>query len=172
MLEMQRPSQQATFGRLPSCEVPLEHLSISRAHAQLTTDGAGNLFITDLGSGGRGLAGQGRLAVLLGRLCGARPALHLSLVLALLPSVPSRRGRCSLRHRRHLRLHHWPSKALHRARPWHSAPPLCAAHGTNVDGAWIKPKVPKQLRVSSVLKFGASTREYRVAKLPQPPAKR
>ncbi|KAL4421080.1 hypothetical protein ABPG77_001375 [Micractinium sp. CCAP 211/92] len=96
VLEMQRPSQQATVGRLPSCEVPLEHLSISRAHAQLTTDGAGNLFITDLGS----------------------------------------------------------------------------AHGTNVDGAWIKPKVPKQLRVSSVLKFGASTREYRVAKLPQPPAKR
>lgn len=52
VLEMQRPSQQATFGRLPSCEVPLEHLSISRAHAQLTTDGAGNLFVTDLGSGG------------------------------------------------------------------------------------------------------------------------
>ncbi|KAL4422489.1 hypothetical protein ABPG75_008686 [Micractinium tetrahymenae] len=96
VLEMQRPSQQATFGRLPSCEVPLEHLSISRAHAQLTTDGAGNLFVTDLGS----------------------------------------------------------------------------AHGTNLDGAWIKPKVPKQLRVGSVLKFGASTREFRVAKLPQPPAKR
>lgn len=49
---------------------------------------------------------------------------------------------------------------------------MCAAHGTNVDGAWIKAKVPKQLRVGSVLKFGASTREYRVAKLPQPPAKR
>jgi len=43
-----------------------------------------------------------------------------------------------------------------------------AAHGTNVDGAWIKPKVPKQLQAGSVLKFGASTREYKVAKLPQP----
>lgn len=38
-------------GRLPTCDIPLEHLSVSRAHAHLTTDGAGNLFLTDLGSG-------------------------------------------------------------------------------------------------------------------------
>lgn len=38
-------------GRLPTCDIPLEHLSVSRAHAQFTTDGAGNLFLTDLGSG-------------------------------------------------------------------------------------------------------------------------
>jgi hypothetical protein len=50
------------------------------------------------------------------------------------------------------------------------APP--AAHGTNVDGAWIKAKVPKQLQAGSVLKFGASAREYRVVKLPQPAARR
>lgn len=36
---------------MPSCDVQLEHLSVSRQHAQLTADGAGNLFITDLGSG-------------------------------------------------------------------------------------------------------------------------
>lgn len=48
---MQRAGQEALFGRLPSCEVPLDHLSVSRAHAQLSTDGAGNLFLTDMGSG-------------------------------------------------------------------------------------------------------------------------
>jgi hypothetical protein len=41
-----------------------------------------------------------------------------------------------------------------------------------VDGAWIKAKVPKQLQAGSVLKFGASAREYRVVKLPQPAARR
>jgi hypothetical protein len=44
-------SQECLFGRLPSCGIQLEHLSASRAHAQLSTDGAGNLFLTDLGSG-------------------------------------------------------------------------------------------------------------------------
>lgn len=52
------------------------------------------------------------------------------------------------------------------------APPFLAAHQTNVDGAWIRPKVPKQLRAGSVLRFGASTREYRVARLPAPPQRR
>ncbi|KAI3430229.1 hypothetical protein D9Q98_004826 [Chlorella vulgaris] len=94
VLELQRVGQQCVFGRLPSCEVPVEHLSISRAHAQLTRDGGGNLSVTDLGS----------------------------------------------------------------------------AHGTNVDGAWIKPKVPKQLRVGSVLSLGASVRQYKVVRVTQQPA--
>lgn len=51
MLEMQRVSQEAVFGRLPSAEILLEHPSASRAHAQLTTDGRGSLFVTDMGSG-------------------------------------------------------------------------------------------------------------------------
>ncbi|EFN52440.1 hypothetical protein CHLNCDRAFT_138968 [Chlorella variabilis] len=96
VVELWRVSQECVFGRMPSCDVQLEHLSISRAHAQLTTDGAGNLFVTDMGS----------------------------------------------------------------------------AHGTNVDDAWIKAKVPKQLRVGSVFKFGASVRQYKVAKLPQRTAAR
>lgn len=54
------------FGRLASCDVLLEHLSISRQHAQMTTDGAGNLFITDLGSG----------AAVCGALC-TRQALNI-----------------------------------------------------------------------------------------------
>ena len=57
MLEMQRVSQECLFGRLPSSGIQLEHLSASRAHAQLSTDGAGNLFLTDLGSGAA-LVGQ------------------------------------------------------------------------------------------------------------------
>jgi hypothetical protein len=39
------------FGRAPTCEIVLEHLSISRQHATLSTDTAGNLYLTDLGSG-------------------------------------------------------------------------------------------------------------------------
>ena len=39
------------IGRAPACDVVLEHLSISRQHAELTTDLAGNLFLTDLGAG-------------------------------------------------------------------------------------------------------------------------
>lgn len=41
------------IGRAPTCDVVLEHLSISRQHAELTTDLAGNLFLTDLGAGAR-----------------------------------------------------------------------------------------------------------------------
>ncbi len=45
------PHQRCVFGRLPSNEVVLEHLSISRQHAQLSLDSFGELLITDLGSG-------------------------------------------------------------------------------------------------------------------------
>ena len=48
---LRTPHQRCVFGRLPSNEVVLEHLSISRQHAQLTLDAAGDLFLTDLGSG-------------------------------------------------------------------------------------------------------------------------
>ena len=44
-------ANKVVFGRAPTCDVVLEHLSISRQHATLSTDTAGNLFITDLGSG-------------------------------------------------------------------------------------------------------------------------
>lgn len=50
-INMKSSLQRCVFGRLPSNEVVLEHLSISRQHAQLTLDAAGDLFITDLGSG-------------------------------------------------------------------------------------------------------------------------
>jgi hypothetical protein len=42
---------QVVIGRAPGCDIVLEHLSISRQHAELTTDLAGNLFLTDLGAG-------------------------------------------------------------------------------------------------------------------------
>ncbi|GAB4815324.1 hypothetical protein N2152v2_002370 [Parachlorella kessleri] len=96
VVQLVRANQECTFGRLPSCDVQLEHLSISRQHAQLTTDGAGNLFVTDLGS----------------------------------------------------------------------------AHGTNIDGTWVRANVPKQLSKGSTVQFGASTRQYTVTKLPDPVASR
>ena len=43
--------QRVVFGRMPGCDVVLEHLSISRQHAQLTLDAGGGVFITDLKSG-------------------------------------------------------------------------------------------------------------------------
>lgn len=89
-LELGKPSQECIFGRLPSCGVPLEHLSVSRHHARLTGDAAGRLWLTDLGS----------------------------------------------------------------------------AHGTQVDGVWIRAKEPKELTLGSAFRFGASTREFRVAALP------
>ncbi len=49
---------------------------------------------------------------------------------------------------------------------------LPAAHGTNVDGAWIRANVPRQLSKGSTIQFGASTRQYTVAKLPNPVAGR
>ena len=168
MLEMQRVSQECLFGRLPSCGIQLEHLSASRAHAQLSTDGAGNLFLTDLGSGeaveglegggrelGRvGLAGWAGYAVSPLQRCAQQEAVHtLPPPTCLFPACPSHPAA--------------PGLLPHPACP---APP--AAHGTNVDGAWIKAKVPKQLQAGSVLKFGASAREYRVVKLPQPAARR
>ncbi len=50
-LGLQAANQRVLFGRVPSCEVHLEHLSISRHHAQLTLDASGHLFLTDLGAG-------------------------------------------------------------------------------------------------------------------------
>ena len=43
--------QRAVFGRIPSCDVVLEHLSVSRQHAVVTVDATGCAFVTDLQSG-------------------------------------------------------------------------------------------------------------------------
>ena len=90
VLEVATPAEAAVFGRLPSCSVVLDHLSISRQHAKITMDASGALFVTDLGS----------------------------------------------------------------------------AHGTCVDGAWLRAQVPRRLAVGTAVRFGASSREYRVASLP------
>lgn len=45
------PSQVVLFGRLPTCDVHLEHLSISRQHAQLQVQRDGRVVLTDMGSG-------------------------------------------------------------------------------------------------------------------------
>lgn len=39
---------------------------------------------------------------------------------------------------------------------------LSTSHGTNVDDVWLRPNKPKQLDVGSVIRFGASTRLYKV----------
>lgn len=44
---------------------------------------------------------------------------------------------------------------------------LGSAHGTNLDGAWLRPNTARQLKVGAVLKFGGSTRTYVVKSLPQ-----
>jgi dual specificity MAP kinase phosphatase len=72
--------------RAPSCSVVLEHLSVSRQHAQLSVDLAGTVNVMDMG----------------------------------------------------------------------------AAHGTKLNDAWIKPQQPRELPVGGVLKFGASTRVYKL----------
>lgn len=72
--------------RAPSCGVVMEHLSISRQHAQLSVDLAGTVNVMDMG----------------------------------------------------------------------------AAHGTKLNDAWIKPQQPRELPVGGVLKFGASTRLYKL----------
>uniref|UniRef100_A0A061S0J9 protein-tyrosine-phosphatase n=2 Tax=Tetraselmis sp. GSL018 TaxID=582737 RepID=A0A061S0J9_9CHLO len=82
-----RRNQRCMFGRAPTCDIKLEHLSVSRQHAQLTRDDAGMLFITDLST----------------------------------------------------------------------------SHGTNVDDKWLRANAPKQLHPGSLIRFGASTRVYRVA---------
>lgn len=78
--------QRVVFGRAPSCGVVMEHLSISRQHAQLSVDLAGTVNVMDMG----------------------------------------------------------------------------AAHGTKLNDAWIKPQQPRELPVGGVLKFGASTRLYKL----------
>lgn len=42
---------------------------------------------------------------------------------------------------------------------------LGSGHGTNLDGVWVRAQSPKELKVGSVIRFGASTREYKVAAL-------
>jgi len=79
-------NQRCVFGRAPACDVKLDHLSISRQHAQLTRDDSGALFITDLST----------------------------------------------------------------------------SHGTNVDETWLRPNKPRQLNGGSMIRFGASTRVYKV----------
>ena len=46
-----------------------------------------------------------------------------------------------------------------------SAQVLYAAHGTNLDGAWIRANEARLLNKGSVFKFGASSREYKVHNL-------
>jgi hypothetical protein len=41
----------------------------------------------------------------------------------------------------------------------------CAAHGTNIDGAWVKAHVAKELRVGSKFRFAASSRTYCVLEI-------
>ncbi len=50
-LSLRSATQRCLVGRHPDCAVHLEHLSVSRHHAELTLDHAGNLFLTDLGAG-------------------------------------------------------------------------------------------------------------------------
>ncbi|KAL6767969.1 hypothetical protein ACKKBF_B37295 [Auxenochlorella protothecoides x Auxenochlorella symbiontica] len=92
-VDLPAPGQVCTFGRMPSCDVPLEHPSISRAHAQITLEGGSRAMLTDLGS----------------------------------------------------------------------------AHGTNISGVWIRPKVPRRLQEGDVIRFGASSRSYHVVRLPHAP---
>ncbi|KAK9818679.1 hypothetical protein WJX74_004993 [Apatococcus lobatus] len=95
-LSLHLPNQRCIFGRIPTCDVMLEHGSISRQHAQLSTDAACHVFLSDLGS----------------------------------------------------------------------------AHGTNLDGVWLRAKAPKLLAKGSKFKLGASTREYQVRELPYAAASR
>ena len=50
-LSLRSATQRCLVGRHPDCDVHLEHLSISRHHAELTLDHAGHVFLTDLGAG-------------------------------------------------------------------------------------------------------------------------
>ncbi len=52
-LSLRSATQRCLVGRHPDCDVHLEHLSVSRHHAELTLDHAGHLFLTDLGAGAR-----------------------------------------------------------------------------------------------------------------------
>jgi len=84
-----RPHQRVSFGRVPSCDVLLEHPSASRLHAALSLDAAGGLLLTDLGS----------------------------------------------------------------------------AHGTKLGDVWLKASAPRAVAVGDALRFGASSRIYRLTAL-------
>lgn len=60
VVELGPSGQPCVFGRAPTCEVVLEHPSLSRAHAQLTRDAGGRVFLTDLDSCERGGLGSQR----------------------------------------------------------------------------------------------------------------
>ncbi len=47
---------------------------------------------------------------------------------------------------------------------------VSAAHGTNIDGTWMRPNVGRQLLKGNVVRFGASTRLYKAQLLPTAPA--
>ena len=38
--------------------------------------------------------------------------------------------------------------------------PACAAHGTNVDGLWLRANTPKHLQLGSTIQLGGSSRKY------------
>lgn len=86
-LGLSKPGHTCLVGRIASCNLMLEHASISRHHAQISLDASGRPTVMDLGS----------------------------------------------------------------------------AHGTSLDGTWLRAKTPRQLKVGSVLRFGGSTRQYKVA---------
>lgn len=39
---------------------------------------------------------------------------------------------------------------------------MCAGHGTNVDGVWIRANEPRLLKKGATFKIAASSREYKV----------
>jgi len=79
------------IGRAPGCDIVLEHLSISRQHAELTTDLAGNLFLTDLGAGALRALGPARVAASPGR----RPVSHQPGRQCATRAGPARAAACS-----------------------------------------------------------------------------
>ena len=136
---------QVVIGRAPTCDVVLEHLSISRQHAELTTDLAGNLFLTDLGAG-------------------AAAAVHHA------PTVSARV--ILLRTVQSILQCNAPMLAPCVMLSTLMAAVACAAHRTNVDGVWIRPSAPRQLPLGATVRFGASTREYKVPLCKAGPAMR
>jgi hypothetical protein len=52
-------------------------------------------------------------------------------------------------------------KLLH-LRAWLLSVWFLAAHGTNLDGVWIRANEARLLNKGAIFKFGASSREYRV----------
>ena len=53
-------STKCVIGRAPGCGIVLEHASISRHHAELSSNARGELFVTDLSSGNQPAGEQGQ----------------------------------------------------------------------------------------------------------------